>query len=142
MKRLGIAAFLLAVPLVCAAVTASVTYAWNSFTTGPQPAYAGGADTKEGFVVTSFRADSGRDYLAVMDYSEYMGDKSRQPFLTVYEVVRKGDGSAELYLVGSRCIGWDRGFPMIGFNEKKIESPDALKKKQNPPAEKSAAKDD
>jgi hypothetical protein len=134
MKRLGIAAILLAVPLVCAAVTASVTYAWNSFTVNPRPVYADGAgvDSREGYAITTVH-DGDVEYLVVSTYAPYLGDKTEDKgtprhFLTFYEVIRKNDGEAELKLVGSRCVEWDRGFELLGFKPDEAR-PDALKAK-------------
>jgi hypothetical protein len=138
-------AFILGLPLVLAAAAASFTYAWNTFADQSPPVYAaggGGADTNEGFVVTTMLSDSGREYLIVYDYAEYMGDGQKRPFLTTYELVRKGNGEAELYLVGSRCIEWDRGFPMVGYSNKKIESPDAMKRAQRKDDEEEDNSDD
>jgi hypothetical protein len=123
MKRLGIAALLLAVPLVCAAVMASVTYAWNSFTSAAPPVFADGAgvdNAREGYAISTVH-DGDAEYLVVSTYDTYEGDTKEEDkgklrhFLTFYEVVRKGDGEAELKLVGSRCAEWDKGFELIGF---------------------------
>jgi len=123
MKRLGIAALLLAVPLVCAALTASVTYAWNSFTASPPPAYATGASverSQEGYAVTTVKVGD-VEYMVVSSYAKYENEKKEElkstprHFITIYEIARKGEGKAELILVGSRCVEWDRGYELIGF---------------------------
>jgi hypothetical protein len=41
-------------------------------------------------------------------------------------VIRKNDGEAELKLVGSRCVEWDRGFELLGFKADDAR-PDKLK---------------
>jgi hypothetical protein len=122
MKKLMYVSLLLGVPLVCAALTASVTYAWNSFTVNPRPVYADGAgvaNAREGYAVTTIH-DGDVEYLVVSTYGSYDGDKTEdfgtpRHFLTFYEVIRKNDGEAELKLVGSRCVEWDRGFELLNF---------------------------
>lgn len=134
MKKLGYAAILLAVPLVCAAVTASVTYAWNSFTMNPSPVYADGAgvDSREGYTISTVH-DGDVEYLVVSTYGPYLGDTKEEDrgtmrhFLTFYEVIRKNDGEAELKLVGSRCVDFDRGFELLGFKADSLR-PEALRK--------------
>jgi hypothetical protein len=123
MKKLVYVALLLGVPLVCAALTASVTYAWNSFTVNPRPVYADGAgvdNAREGYGITTIH-DGDVEYLVVSNYDTYTGDTKEEDkgklrhFLTFYEVIRKSDGEAELKLVGSRCVEWDKGFELLGF---------------------------
>lgn len=118
-------AFILGLPLVLAAATASFTYAWNSFTAQSQPVFATGAgvDTKDGYALTTVH-DGDVEYLCVFTYAPYTGDKEEdkgtpRQFLTIYEVIRKTDGKAELHLIGSRCVEWDRGFELLNFEGKK-----------------------
>lgn len=113
---------LLGVPLVAALLTASVTYAWNSFTVDPAPVKADGAgvETTEGYTIQTVKIGD-TDYLVVSCYAPYENEKKEElkgvprHFLTIYELVRKSEGKAELLLVGSRCIEWDRGYELINF---------------------------
>ena len=113
---------MLAVPLVCAAVTASVTYAWNSFTVNPRPVYADGAgvDAREGYAISTVKVGD-VEYMVVSNYGLYEGEKKDElkgiprHFVTIYEIARKSEGKAELILVGSRCVEWDRGFELVNF---------------------------
>jgi hypothetical protein len=123
MKKLVFLSLLLGVPLVCAAVTASVTYAWNSFTVGAPPVFADGAavdQAREGYAITTVH-DGDVEYLVVSSYDTYVGDTKEEDkgklrhFLTFYEVIRKNDGEAELKVVGSRCVDFDKGFELLGF---------------------------
>lgn len=124
---------LLGVPLVCAALTSSFVYAWNSLTVDPAPVRADGAgtDTKEGYTVTTIR-DGDNEYLAVSTHAPYVGDKEEDEgtprhFITLYEVIRKTDGEARLVLICSRCIEWDRGFELQGMKPDD-NRPSALKR--------------
>ncbi|MCA8911320.1 MAG: hypothetical protein KDB82_06425 [Planctomycetes bacterium] len=121
MKKLVVFSLLLAVPLVAAAVLASVTYAFDRFTADSQPVHADGAgvDSKDGYAITTVH-DGDQEYLVVSTYAPYAGDKEEdkgtpRQFVSVYEVNRKGEGKAELVLVCSRCIQWDRGFELLNL---------------------------
>jgi hypothetical protein len=113
---------LLGVPLVCAALMSSIVYAWNSFTVDPAPVSADGAgvETKDGYTIQTVRIGD-TDYLVVSCYAPYANEKKEElkhvprHFVTIYELVRKSEGKAELLLVGSRCIEWDRGYELINF---------------------------
>ena len=74
---------------------------------------------------------SGGEYLVVSSYGKYMGDEQQRQFLTFYEVNRKGLGQAELHLVGSRCIDFDRGFELLNFDAGKGLRPSELEKLLN-----------
>lgn len=124
MKKLTYALVLMGVPLVFAVVTASVSYAWNTFTVDPRPVHADGAgvDTKDGYTVVTLK-NGDTEYLVVTSYGPYEGERKEElkgkprQFVTVYEIARKGEGKAEFILVGSRCIEWDRGFELVNFKK-------------------------
>lgn len=115
---------LLGVPLVCAALTSSFVYAWNSLTVDPAPVRADGAgtDTTEGYTIQTVRIGD-TDYMVVSCYTPLEGEKKEElkgvprHFITIYEIVRKTEGKAELLLIGSRCIEWDRGYELINFKK-------------------------
>ena len=135
MKKLVAASLLLAVPLVVSALLASVTYAFDRFTDNSQPVHADGAGVdkaEEGYAMTTLH-DGDVEYLVVSTYGPYDGDKEEDKgtprhFLTFYEIIRKQDGVAELKVVGSRCVEWDRGFELLGFKPDGSQ-PSALKSK-------------
>lgn len=133
MNKLLSVCLLLGVPLVCAALTTSVTYAWNSFTVDPTPVRADGAgvDSTDGYTVTTIREDD-VEYLVVTTHAPYAGDKEEvkgtpRHFITVYEISRKKDGEADLVLVCSRCIEWDRGFELLNLKATE-QRPSSLKR--------------
>ncbi|MCB9933661.1 MAG: hypothetical protein H6841_09590 [Planctomycetes bacterium] len=118
-----VTAILLGVPLVFAALLASVTYAFDRFAGDPQPVYADGASVEkadDGYAVTTLRVGD-VEYLVISAAMPLDGERKDElkhvprHFVTIYEVVRKGEGKAELILVGSRCVEWDRGFELINF---------------------------
>jgi hypothetical protein len=116
-------ALLLGVPLTAAALLAAFTYTWNSFAGDPLPVHADGAgvdNAREGYVVNTVRVGD-IEYLVVSSYARFEGEKKEElkgtprHFITLYEVVRKSEGKAELILIGSRCVEWDRGYELINF---------------------------
>ncbi|MHC4841491.1 MAG: hypothetical protein ACYTDT_11175, partial [Planctomycetota bacterium] len=112
------AVFLLAAPLVLAAVLASTSYAWNTFTEESDTVHAfdPGSSTAGGiepFTVNDFKVGD-RVFLAVSTYDRHIQDGSMRQFLTIYEVNSKGVGKSEMYLIASRCIDFDRGGNDIG----------------------------
>ena len=124
MKKYLYVSLMLGLPLVCAALMASVTYAWNSFTVDPAPVRADGAgvDTADGYTIQTVTIGD-TDYMVVSCYAPYANEKKEElkgvprHFVTIYEIVRKSEGKAELLLVGSRCIEWDRGYELINFKK-------------------------
>jgi hypothetical protein len=132
MKKLPIVLALLGAPLVLAAVLASVSYTWSTFVSTPEPVHADGAgvDTKDGYAITTVH-DGDQEYLVVSTYATYAGDKAEDKgtprhFISVYEVNRKNEGKADLVLVCSRCIQWDRGFELFNLKPDK-QRPSELK---------------
>lgn len=127
MKKLTYVLILLGAPLVLAVATASFSYAWNTFTVNPRPVHADGAgvDSKDGYTVVTVKSGD-NEYLVVTSYDKFENERKEElmgtprQFMTVYEISRKGEGKAELLLIGSRCIEWDRGFELVNF--KKDES--------------------
>ncbi|MCB9895197.1 MAG: hypothetical protein H6839_12155 [Planctomycetes bacterium] len=123
MKKLVAASLLLAVPLVVSALLASVTYAYDCFTSDSQPVFASGAavdKADEGYAVTTVKVGD-IEYMVVSSYAKLDGERKEElkdvprHFVTIYEIVRKSEGKAELLLVGSRCVEWDRGFELVNF---------------------------
>ena len=110
MKKLAVFSLLLAVPLVVSALLASVTYAFDRFTDGPQPVFASGAavdKAEEGYAVTTVKVGD-IEYMVISSYAKFDGERKEElknvprHFVTIYEIVRKSEGKAELLLVGSR----------------------------------------
>ena len=123
MKKYAVFSLMLAVPLVVSALLASVTYAFDRFTSEPQPVFATGAGVEkaeEGYTVTTVKVGD-IEYMVVSSYAPLDGERHEEMigvprhFVTIYEVARKSEGKAELLLVGSRCIEWDRGYELINF---------------------------
>lgn len=113
-----------------AALLAAGTYAYNTFTENAAPALAdGGVDSKEGYVVTPLGFNRQGGMLAVTKYSENPFEAGQMRHtITMYEVVKKGsDGTAQLHLVGSRCLEFDSGPDLVKFDEIKGETPKDLK---------------
>ena len=134
MKKLQLLLVLFGVPLVFAAVMAAGSYTWSTFIASPEPVHADGAgvDDRQGYTVTTIH-DGDQEYLVVSTYAPYAGDKPEDQgvprhFITVYEVNRKKEGQADLVLVCSRCIEWDRGFELFNLNADD-QRPSSLKRK-------------
>lgn len=127
---------MLGVPLVLAAVLASVSFTHYVFTGGPVPVQASGAgvDSREGYAMTTLKSGD-FEYLVISTAAPYVSSREsdrdlKVHTLTFYEIKRKEDGKADLYLVGSRVIEWDRGFESVNFDPKRIERPEDLRKRR------------
>lgn len=126
----------LGVPFVFATVLASVSFAHHVFVGGPVPVQAGGAgvDTREGYAMTTLKSGD-FEYLVISTDAPYVSNKESDQqlkvhTLTFYEIKRKEDGKADLYLVGTRVIEWDRGFESMDFDLKRIQRPEDLRKRR------------
>jgi hypothetical protein len=126
----------LGLPLVVAALLAAGTYAWNSFTASAAPVQATGAALQDRKGVATHTLKIGDvEYLVVSSYGKNFNLREEDKFynvdchyLTFYELNRKGDNDFTLRLVGSRCVEWDKGADLIGFNAQKGGAPSDLRK--------------
>lgn len=115
-----------------AALMAAGTYAYNSFIATPESVQAAGAagiSGRDGFTVSTFGDNRQGGFVAVTKYAEnpFEAGTMRQ-CITFYEIIKSGgDGSAKLYLVGSRCLDYDAGPDMIKFEAEKGYAPAELK---------------
>ncbi|MCG3182925.1 MAG: hypothetical protein ICCCNLDF_01007 [Planctomycetes bacterium] len=116
-------ALLLGIPLTAAALLAAFTFTWNSFAGNPTAVHADGAgvdNAREGYALNTVKVGD-IEYLVVSSYMPFEGEKKEElkgtprHFVTIYEIVRKSEGKAELILIGSRCVEWDRGYELINF---------------------------
>lgn len=126
----------LGVPFVFASVLASVSFAHHVFVGGPVPVQATGAgvDSREGYAMTTLKSGD-FEYLVISTDAPYVSKNESEPdlkvhTLTFYEIKRKEDGKADLYLVGTRVIEWDRGFESMDFDLKRIARPEDLRKRR------------
>lgn len=99
----------------------------------PVTAHADGAAVSgnEGFAMTTVDVGGGVTYLCVSTWAPYQPDGQKRQFLTFYEVQRQGTGKAELYLVGSRCVDFDRGFELVNFKPERGLRPSDLEREFN-----------
>ncbi len=126
----------LGVPFVFASVLASVSFAHHVFVGGPVPVQATGAgvDSREGYAMTTLKSGD-FEYLVISTAAPYVSSREsdrdlKVHTLTFYEIKRKEDGKADLLLVGTRVIEWDRGFESMNFDLKRIERPEELRKRR------------
>ena len=115
-----------------AALLAAGTYAYNSFIGSPEEVQASGSagiDSKEGFTVSTFGDNRSGAFVAVTKYAENPFEPGTfRQCITFYEIVKAGgNGEAELFLVGSRCLDYDAGPDMIKFKAEKGYAPAELK---------------
>lgn len=112
-----------------AALLAAVTYTWSTFVDRAEPVAASGVDTKEGITVEGLGFNRNGGIVCVTRYSEHPFEPGQMRHtMTFYELVKSGsDGTAKLYLMGSRCLDYDQGPDLIKFEEIKGETPKELK---------------
>lgn len=137
--RLVLAA-LLGLPLVCAAVLAAVTYAWDTFTDSATPVQAQAVERRGGQDVEMIPLTvGGVDYLVVSSFDRNHSirpdseddadvDPSYCHFVTLYEFSRKNERQIDLRFVGSRCVEWDKGFDLVTFTGEKGFTPADFRK--------------
>lgn len=130
-------AALLGLPLVVAALVASATYAWATFTVEPEPVEANGAalQDKKGVAMMSMKIGD-VEYLVISSHSRNLLVKTGDPvppepchFITIYELSRNGN-KIDLRFVGSRCVEWDNGFDLINFTGDKGTSPAEMRNRR------------
>jgi hypothetical protein len=122
--------------LACVALMLTVIgglYAYNTFASGAQSAYAqsSGTDTGPKWTVTPVTVGGNQQFIVVIveDDNMYMpGTESRH--MSVYEIRQQGNAKGEVYLVATRTLEWDS---KIGFHNKEQSDgkgfePDSLMK--------------
>ncbi len=132
----------LGLPFAAAALLLAAGVAWKSLQPVPALADGAGVDGKSGFAMTTMDVGGGVTYLCVSTYAPYQPDGQVRQFVTFYEVKRNGEGKGELFLVGSRCVDFDRGFELVNFKPERGLRPSDLEKEftkgrrtgQQPPA--------
>lgn len=122
---------MLGLPFAAAALLLAAGVAWKSLQ--PVTAHADGAAVsgKEGFAMTTMDVGGGVTYLCVSTYAPYQPDGQVRQFLTFYEIQRQGSAKAELHLVGSRCVDFDRGFELVNFKPERGLRPSDLERDLN-----------
>ena len=130
-KSHWIAALFLGAPLVFAALIAAVTYAANTVGAGAEPVFAAssaGVDTTNGYTMMEVESKAGERYIAISVYAP--NPKNAADFrhtLTLYRIEGNGK-SAELHLVCSRTIEWDRGYDLLNIKGQRGFDPSVLRK--------------
>ncbi|MCA8911321.1 MAG: hypothetical protein KDB82_06430 [Planctomycetes bacterium] len=120
--------YLIKAVFAVAALVAAGTYAWNTFIDTAETAHADGVDNKDGFEVSVFGDNPQGGYICVTKYAENPFEPGKMRHcITVYQIKRKNDGEASMWLVGSRCLDYDAGPDLIKFEEIKNETPKDLK---------------
>ncbi len=84
-------------------------YAYNTFASGAQPAYAqsSGTDTGPKWTVTPVTVGGNQQYIVVVCEDENMFDSGPARQMSVYEVRQKGNARGEVYLVATRVLEYD-----------------------------------
>ncbi|MBK8207967.1 MAG: hypothetical protein IT464_15695 [Planctomycetes bacterium] len=131
-------AALLGLPLVIAALVASTTYAWATFTVDPDSVRADGAALQEKKGVAMFTVKVGDvEYVVVSSHSRNLNVKEEEPvsgenchFLSFYQLTVKSDKETELRFVGSRCVEWDNGFDLVNFTKSRFGDPAEMRSKR------------
>ncbi|MBE7493049.1 MAG: hypothetical protein HS108_15015 [Planctomycetes bacterium] len=123
--------FVLGLPLAAAALLLAAGVVLHALR--PVTAHADGAGVsgKEGFAMTTVDGGGGTTYLCVSTWAPYQPDGQTRQFLTFYEIKPAGTGRAELHLVGSRCVDFDRGFELLNFKPERGLRPSELEKELN-----------
>jgi len=143
-KEMRSLVLMVSLPFGVAALLLAAGLAWRAFMPVPALADGAGASGKDGFTLTTVDAGGGTQYLCMSSYAPYVasGKGEMRQFLTFYEIKKQGaDGEARLFLVGSRCVDFDRGYAELNFKSPRGYNPVELKKLQDKLAAASRAKD-
>lgn len=114
-----------------AALVASGTYAWNTFTGSAETVHADGVPSMEGYDVQTPGFNQQGGFIVITKSAEDPTEPGKKHHtLTVYELRKTGgEGEGKLMYLGSRAMDWDAGLPLIKFKEEddKAYSPNSLK---------------
>jgi uncharacterized protein YxeA len=89
-------------------------YAYNTFASDAQPAYAQSTEVGPKWTVTSVTVGGNKELIVVITEDENAYDKStKSRQMSVYEVTSNGTARAELYFVAARLLEYDSKFPFI-----------------------------